>query len=146
RECDLALAGGVSVGVPQTSGYLHEEGGIASPDGRRRAFAASASGGVKGNGSGVVVLRRLEDALRDGDPIRAVILGSAMNNDGAAKVGFTAPSEEGHAAVIDEALAAAGVPAASISYVEAHGTATSLGDPIEVAALARAFAQAAGSG
>ena len=146
RECDLALAGGVSVGVPQTSGYLHEEGGIASPDGRCRAFDASASGCVKGNGSGVVVLRRLEDALRDGDPIRAVILGSAMNNDGAAKVGFTAPSEEGQAAVIDEALAAAGVPAASISYVEAHGTATSLGDPIEVAALARAFAQAAGSG
>lgn len=146
HECDLALAGGVSVGVPQTSGYLYEEGGIASPDGRCRAFDASAAGCVKGNGSGIVVLRRLEDALRDGDRIRAVIRGSAVNNDGSVKVGFTAPSEEGQAAVVAEALAAAGVPPDSISYVEAHGTATALGDPIEMAALTRAFGDAAGDG
>ena len=145
RECDVALAGGVSIVVPQTSGYLYEEGGIASPDGRCRAFDADAAGCIKGNGSGVVVLRRLEDALLDGDRIRAVIRGSAMNNDGSGKVGFTAPSEEGQAAVVVEALAAAGVDPGSISYIEAHGTATSLGDPIEVAALTRAFAAAAES-
>ncbi len=139
RECDVALAGGVSITVPQASGYLHEEGDITSPDGRCRAFDASAAGCVKGNGSGIVVLRRLADALRDGDTIRAVIKGSAVNNDGALKVGFTAPSEEGQAAVITEALAVAGVDPATISYVEAHGTATPLGDPIEIAALSRAL-------
>lgn len=144
RECDVALAGGVSISVPQTSGYVHEEGDIASPDGRCRAFDAAAAGCIKGNGSGVVVLRRLEDALRDGDPIRAVIKGTAVNNDGAEKVGFTAPSVAGQAAVITEALAVAGVDPASISYVETHGTATALGDPIEVAALRKAFGPDAG--
>ncbi|MCC7142794.1 MAG: SDR family NAD(P)-dependent oxidoreductase [Candidatus Eisenbacteria bacterium] len=144
RECDVALAGGVSISLPQTAGYLHEEGDIASPDGRCRAFDAAAGGCIKGNGSGVVILRRLEDALRDGDPIRAVIKGTAVNNDGADKVGFTAPSISGQAAVITEALAVAGVDPASISYIETHGTATALGDPIELAALRRAFGPDAG--
>jgi acyl transferase domain-containing protein len=144
HECDVALAGGVSLSVPQTSGYLYEEGGIASPDGRCRAFDAAAAGCVKGNGSALVVLRRLEDALRDGDTIRAIIKGSAVNNDGSGKVGFTAPSDEGQAGVIAEALAAAGVDPAAISYVEAHGTGTTLGDPVELAALARAFGAAPG--
>ncbi len=142
RECDVALAGGVSISVPQTAGYLFEEGGIGSPDGRCRAFDADAAGCVKGNGSVVVVLRRLEDALRDGDAIRAVIKGSAVNNDGALKVGFTAPSVEGQAEVVAEALAAAGVAPETIGFVEAHGTATALGDPVEVEALARAFGEA----
>ncbi|MGH9869508.1 MAG: SDR family NAD(P)-dependent oxidoreductase [Candidatus Polarisedimenticolia bacterium] len=144
-ECDVALAGGVSISIPQTSGYLYDEGGIVSPDGRCRAFDASAAGCIKGNGSGVVVLRRLADALRDGDSIRAVIRGSAVNNDGSLKVGFTAPSVEGQSDVIAEALAVAGVDPAGVSYVEAHGTGTPLGDPIEVAALTRAFG-AAGRG
>ncbi|MFN8546796.1 MAG: polyketide synthase [Candidatus Eisenbacteria bacterium] len=139
HECDLALAGGVSIGLPQTAGYLYEEGDIASPDGRCRAFDAAAAGCIKGNGSGLVVLRRLEDALRDGDDIRAVIKGTAINNDGSDKVGFTAPSVSGQASVIREALAVAEVEPSSIDYVEAHGTATPLGDPIEVAALRQAF-------
>ncbi|MFN8178107.1 MAG: beta-ketoacyl synthase N-terminal-like domain-containing protein [bacterium] len=139
RECDVALAGGVSISVPQTAGYLYAEGDIASPDGRCRAFDAAAAGVVKGNGSGVVVLRRLADALADGDPVRAVLKGSAVNNDGSVKVGFTAPSVEGQAVVIAEALAVADVDPATIDYVEAHGTGTPLGDPVEVAALARAF-------
>jgi acyl transferase domain-containing protein/acyl carrier protein len=144
HECDVALAGGVSVSVPQTWGYLYEEGGIASPDGRCRAFDEAASGCVKGNGSALVVLRRLADALRDGDTIRAIIKGSAVNNDGTMKVGFTAPSDEGQAGVIAEALAAAGVEPSAISYVEAHGTGTTLGDPVELAALARAFGSPSG--
>ncbi|HZE88581.1 MAG TPA: SDR family NAD(P)-dependent oxidoreductase, partial [Verrucomicrobiae bacterium] len=139
HECDVALAGGVSISVPQAAGYMFEEGGIASPDGRCRAFDAAAAGCVKGNGSALVVLRRLDDALRDRDSIRAVIKGSAINNDGALKVGFTAPSDEGQSSVIAEALAAAGVDPSTIGYVEAHGTGTTLGDPVEVAALARAF-------
>lgn len=139
RECDLALAGGVSITVPQTEGYLYEEGDIASPDGHCRAFDADAAGCVKGNGSGVVVLRRLSDAVRDGDPIRAVIKGTAINNDGSLKIGFTAPSVQGQSGVIAEALAVAGVDAASLDYVEAHGTGTTLGDPIEVSALVEAF-------
>jgi len=139
HECDLALAGGVSIGLPQTAGYLYEEGDIASPDGRCRAFDAAAAGCIKGNGSGLVVLRRLEDALRDGDDIRAVIKGTAINNDGSDKVGFTAPSVSGQASVIREALAVAEVEPSSVDYVEAHGTATPLGDPIEVAALRQAF-------
>jgi acyl transferase domain-containing protein len=143
HECDVALAGGVSISVPQTRGYLHEEGDIASPDGRCRAFDARAAGCLKGNASGVVVLRRLSDALRDGDTIRAVIRGSAVNNDGNAKVGFTAPSVEGQAGVIAEALAAADVSPDTVSYVEAHGTGTELGDPVEVAALTRAFGESA---
>ncbi len=138
-QSDLALAGGVSIRVPQKSGYRYTEGGIYSPDGHCRAFDRDAGGTVTGSGAGVVVLKRLADALADGDEVLAVIRGSAINNDGAAKVGFTAPSVEGQVAVISEALSAAGVPAETIGYVEAHGTGTALGDPIEVAALTRAF-------
>ncbi|HEX4494600.1 MAG TPA: amino acid adenylation domain-containing protein [Thermoanaerobaculia bacterium] len=138
-QSDLALAGGVSIRVPQKSGYRYTEGGIYSPDGHCRAFDRDAGGTVTGSGAGVVVLKRLADALADGDEILAVIRGSAINNDGAAKVGFTAPSVEGQVAVISEALAAAGLPAETIGYVEAHGTGTALGDPIEITALTRAF-------
>ena len=138
-ECDMALAGGASVRVPQTIGYFHQPGGIMSLDGHCRSFDADAGGSVPGSGLGVVVLKRLEDALADGDPIRAVIRGSAVNNDGALRVGFTAPSVEGQSAAIAEALALAGIGAESIRYVEAHGSGTSLGDPIEIAALTRAF-------
>ncbi|HEX5602710.1 MAG TPA: SDR family NAD(P)-dependent oxidoreductase [Pyrinomonadaceae bacterium] len=139
RECDMALAGGVSVGVPQGEGAFHQEGGIISPDGHCRAFDARAQGTVKGNGVGVVVLKRFEDALRDGDTVHAIIKGTAINNDGSLKVGFTAPSIDGQASVIEEALALAEVEAKSITYIETHGTGTSLGDPIEVAALTQAF-------
>ena len=138
-ECDMALAGGVSVTLPLKAGFYYQEGGVVSPDGHCRTFDAEAKGTVSGNGVGIVVLKRLEDALRDGDRIEAVIRGSAINNDGAAKIGYTAPSVEGQAAVIAEAQTIAGVSADSISYVEAHGTATPLGDPIEAAALTRAF-------
>ncbi|WP_437633779.1 type I polyketide synthase [Sorangium sp. So ce854] len=138
-ECDLALAGGASVGVPQKSGYLYQDGAIASPDGHCRAFDAGARGTVGGSGVGVVLLKRLDDAIADRDAIVAVIKGSAVNNDGRAKVGYTAPRVEGQAGVIRAAHAAAGVDAGSIAYVEAHGTGTPLGDPIEIAALTRAF-------
>jgi acyl transferase domain-containing protein len=139
-ECDLALAGGSAVRAREVHPYRWEEGGTASPDGRLRAFDARAGGLVGGSGVGVVVLKRLADALADGDTVRAVIRGTAANNDGARRIGFTAPGVDGQAAAIRAALAAAGVPAASVGYVEAHGTATALGDPIEVAALTRAFA------
>jgi acyl transferase domain-containing protein/thioesterase domain-containing protein/acyl carrier protein len=139
HECDMALAGGSSVRIPVKSGYLFLEGGIASPDGHCRAFDARAQGAVGGSGAGVVLLKRLEDALRDGDHVRAVVRGWATNNDGAMKIGFTAPSAEGQAEVIAMAMAAAGVEADDISYVEAHGTATPLGDPIEVSALTEVF-------
>ncbi|HEX7182532.1 MAG TPA: amino acid adenylation domain-containing protein [Thermoanaerobaculia bacterium] len=139
--CDMAMAGGVSVQAREVSPYRYEEGGIASPDGHTRAFDARAQGVVSGSGVGVVVLKRLKDALADGDTIHAVIRGSASNNDGAAKVGFTAPSVDGQAAAIREALAAAGVPPETIGYVEAHGTGTAMGDPIEVAALRQAFGE-----
>ncbi|EEF58138.1 hybrid non-ribosomal peptide synthetase/type I polyketide synthase [Pedosphaera parvula] len=138
-ECDMALVGGGRILVPMTAGYLYEEGGIQSPDGHCRAFDAKAQGTVLGSGVALVVLKRSSDALRDGDSIYAVIKGTAVNNDGAAKVGFTAPSVEGQARVIAEAQAVAGVSAETISYVEAHGTGTSLGDPIEITALTRAF-------
>ncbi|MBV9927460.1 MAG: acyltransferase domain-containing protein [Acidobacteria bacterium] len=138
-ECHLALAGGLSLNIPQRSGYIYEEGGIISPDGRCRAYDASARGIVGGNGGGVVVLKPLPDALADGDCIHAVIRGSAVNNDGAAKVGFTAPGVDGQAAVIREALAVAGVRPDEVTYVEGHGTGTALGDPIEVSALTQAF-------
>jgi acyl transferase domain-containing protein/NADPH:quinone reductase-like Zn-dependent oxidoreductase/predicted O-methyltransferase YrrM/acyl carrier protein len=138
-HCDLALAGGVSVQVPQVQGYFHAEGGIGSPDGHCRAFDAQARGTVSGNGAGIVVLKRLSEALADGDVIHAVIRGSAVNNDGADKVGFTAPSVSGQSQVIAEALEVAGVKPEEISYVEAHGTGTELGDPIEVAALSEVF-------
>ena len=139
HQCDMALAGGVSITIPQYSGYLYHQGGILSPDGHCRAFDAKAQGTVGGNGVGVVVLKRLEDALEEGDEVMAVIKGFAINNDGGQKVGFTAPSVEGQAAVISEALANAGVSPETVTYVEAHGTGTQLGDPIEVAALTRAY-------
>ena len=138
-DCDLALAGGSSIKVPQRTGFLHQEGGIESPRGRCRAFDAGADGTVHGSGVGIVVLKRLEDALADGDTIHAVILGSAINNDGALKVGLTAPSVEAQARVVAAAQARAGVAPESIGYIETHGTGTPLGDPIEVAALTRAF-------
>ena len=138
-ECDLALAGGAELRVPQRQGYLHEEGGIESASGVCRAFDAGADGTVWGSGAGVVVLRRLADSLADGDNVQAVILGTAINNDGAAKLGFTAPSIAGQAEVIATAQARAGCAPESIGYVECHGTGTPLGDPVEVAALARAF-------
>ena len=138
-QCDMALAGGVSVSLPQKTGYLYQEGGIHSPDGHCRAFDSKGAGFVKGNGVGVVILRRLEDALADGDYIYAVIRGSAINNDGSVKVGYTAPSELGQAEVISSALALAGVAPETVSYIEAHGTATPIGDPIEIAALNRVF-------
>ncbi|MFY1831620.1 SDR family NAD(P)-dependent oxidoreductase [Myxococcus fulvus] len=137
-QCDLALAGGVSITVPQT-GYLHQPGSIFSPDGHCRAFDARAQGTVIGNGAAVVVLKRLEDALADGDCIYAVIKSAVINNDGATKAGYTAPSIDGQAAAIMEAHASAGVDARSITYVEAHGTGTIVGDPIEVTALTQAF-------
>lgn len=138
-QCDIALAGGVSINVPQTTGYLYHADSIKSPDGHCRAFDAQASGTVGGNGGGVVVLKRLEEALADGDTIHAVIKGSAVNNDGAAKVSYTAPSLKGQADVIALALAAAEVEADTITYVEAHGTGTIIGDPIEIEALVKAF-------
>ncbi len=145
-QADVALAGGVSITLPQRRGYLHDEGGMVSPDGRCRTFDVRADGTVFGSGAGVVVLKRLEDALRDGDHVHAVIRGSAVNNDGATKIGFTAPSIERQADVVRAAHAAAGVAPWSIGYVECHGTATPLGDPIEVAALVRAFGPANGAG
>ncbi|MCK2216217.1 SDR family NAD(P)-dependent oxidoreductase [Actinomadura sp. ATCC 31491] len=138
-ECELALAGGVSIRVPDRVGHLYGPGGQESPDGHVRTFDAEARGSMFGDGAAVVLLKRLPDALRDGDHIWAVIRGSAMNNDGALKVGYTAPSVVGQARVIADAMADAGVTGDDISYVEAHGTATELGDPIEVAALTRAF-------
>ncbi|HEV7506854.1 MAG TPA: non-ribosomal peptide synthase/polyketide synthase [Thermoanaerobaculia bacterium] len=144
-ECDMALAGGVSVRFPQSSGYFWSEGGITSPDGHCRAFDAGAEGTVFGDGLGIVVLKRLADAEADGDTIHAVIKGSAINNDGAAKVGYTAPRMEGQTKVIRAAQIMAEVEPDSIGYVEAHGTGTALGDPIEVAALTEAF-RAGGTG
>jgi amino acid adenylation domain-containing protein len=138
-RADMALAGGVSITFPQKRGYLYQEGGMVSPDGHCRTFDAEAAGTVFGSGAGVVLLKRLDAALADGDPIRAVIRGSAVNNDGARKVGYTAPSSDGQAKVIALAHAVADITADSISYVECHGTATPLGDPIEIAGLAKAF-------
>jgi phthiocerol/phenolphthiocerol synthesis type-I polyketide synthase E len=140
-ECDMALAGGVSIMFPQGVGYLYMPGMILSPDGYCRPFDAGAKGTVPGRGAGIVVLKRLSQALADEDRIYAVIRGSAWNNDGGGKVGYTAPSIDGQAAVIRRALAAAGVTADRLGYVEAHGTATELGDPIEVAALNMVFAE-----
>ncbi|HEU4325263.1 MAG TPA: amino acid adenylation domain-containing protein, partial [Roseiflexaceae bacterium] len=139
RQCQMALAGGVALNVPQTAGYWYQEGGIFSPDGHCRAFDAQAQGTVAGNGAGVVVLKRLADALDDGDTIHAVIRGFAVNNDGALKAGYTAPSVEGQAEVVRIAQMVGGIDPRTIGYVEAHGTGTPLGDPIEVAALTRAF-------
>ena len=138
-ECSMALAGGVSIYLPQSVGYEYREGLILSPDGCCRPFDAEAAGTVFGRGAGVVVLKRLAEAMAAGDRIYAVIKGSAVNNDGSSKVGFTAPSVSGQAEVIAEAIANAGVPADTITYVEAHATATTQGDPIEIAGLTKAF-------
>jgi phthiocerol/phenolphthiocerol synthesis type-I polyketide synthase E len=138
-ECDIALAGGAAIAVPQIAGYVHRPGGIYSSDGRCRPFDASAQGTVPGNGAGLVVLKRLKDAVAAGDQIDCVIIGTAINNDGSSKVGFTAPSVDGQVAVISEALAIAGVAPSEIGYVECHGTATSLGDAVEIAALQQVF-------
>jgi len=144
-ECDMALVGGARVKAPLTSGYVYEQDGILSADGHCRAFDAEATGTVVGSGVAMVVIKRLSDALRDGDTVHAVVLGTAVNNDGAMKIGYTAPSIEGQAAVITEALDMADIDAATISYVEAHGTGTFLGDPIEIAALTQAFGTGAGN-
>jgi phthiocerol/phenolphthiocerol synthesis type-I polyketide synthase E len=138
-QCDIALAGGVAINVPTRSGYLYRHGMILSPDGRCRTFDAEAQGTVVGNGAGVVVLRRLEDALDSGDHIDAVIRGSAVSNDGSGKLGFTAPGVDGQAQTIAQALAVAETDPETVTYVEAHGTGTRLGDPIEIAALTKAF-------
>jgi acyl transferase domain-containing protein/acyl carrier protein len=139
RECEMALAGGVTISYPQKTGYYYEEGMIQSPDGHCRAFDADSKGLVGGNGAGVVLLKRYEDALADGDHIYGIIKGSAINNDGFRKVGYSAPSVEGQAEVIRAAQAAAGVDPESITYIETHGTGTEFGDPVEVEALKIAF-------
>lgn len=138
-ECDLALAGGVSVRVPGKVGYRYHEGGMESNDGHCRAFDSEAKGTIFGDGAGVVVLKRLQDALHDGDTIDAVIKGSAINNDGSVKMSYTAPSVVGQSAAITRALEQSGIDASTIGYIEAHGSATELGDPIEVTALTKAF-------
>ncbi|SDY22717.1 type I polyketide synthase [Nitrosomonas sp. Nm58] len=139
HEADMALAGGAWINLLHEGGYHYQPGAILSPDGHCRAFDAKAAGTVIGSGVGIVVLKRLADALADGDTIHAVIKGSAINNDGSAKAGYTAPSIEGQAEVILAAQAIAGISADTISYIEAHGTGTTLGDPIEVTALTQAF-------
>ena len=138
-ECDMALAGGVTIELPHARGYLFTEGEILSPDGHCHAFDHRAQGTVFGSGAGCVVLRRARDAIADGDHIWAIIRGTAVNNDGAAKAGYLAPSVDGQARAIAEAQAIAGVSAETVSYIECHGTGTYLGDPIEVAALTQAF-------
>ncbi|WP_414542086.1 SDR family NAD(P)-dependent oxidoreductase [Nostoc sp. CCY0012] len=138
-QCDMAVAGGASIRVPQKTGYLHQEGGILSPDGHCRAFDAKAKGTIIGNGVGVVLLKRLSDAIADRDHIYAVIKGSAINNDGSGKVGYTAPSVNGQAEAIAEAIALADVAPETITYIETHGTGTALGDPIEISALTNVF-------
>jgi amino acid adenylation domain-containing protein len=138
-QCDMALAGGVSVTFPQKRGHIFSEGSIGSKDGLCRPFDAAASGTVFSHGAGAVLLKRLEDAVADGDHITAVIRGFGVNNDGSMKAGYMAPGVDGQAGVIAAAQAMAGVDARSITYIEAHGTATPLGDPIEVAALTKAF-------
>ncbi|MEQ1931824.1 MAG: polyketide synthase, partial [Parvularculaceae bacterium] len=137
--CDAALAGGVTIVLPQKKGYFYQAGGMLSPDGSCRTFDAAAAGTVFSNGAAVVVLKRVADAIADGDTIYAVIRGYASNNDGGEKVSYTAPSVEGQAEVISLALGMGGVAAGTIGYVEAHGTATPLGDPIEIAGLSRAY-------
>lgn len=142
-DADVALAGGACVAVPQQEGYVYEPKGITSPDGACRPFDAGANGTVPGNGVALVALKRLADAHRDGDTIYAVIKGSAINNDGGAKVGYTAPGMAGQVDVLARAYGAAGVDPASVGYVEAHGTATEMGDAIELAALTEVFGAAA---
>ena len=143
-ETDMALAGAVSVRVPHRAGYFADAGGVSSPDGRIRAFDARANGTVFGSGGGIVVLKRLADAIEAGDTIHAVIKGSAVNNDGAEKAGYTAPGVNSQADCVVEALANAGIEADSVSYIEAHGSGTPVGDPIEIAALTKAFRASTG--
>ncbi len=140
-DCEAAIVGGVRINLPQ-AGYRHMDGGPQSADGRVRPFDANANGMVLGSGVACLVLKPLSRALADGDRVYALVRGSAINNDGAAKAGYTAPAEDGQLRVIEDALAAAGVSADSVGYVEAHGTGTALGDPIEFAALSRGYAQA----
>ncbi|WP_144019795.1 beta-ketoacyl synthase N-terminal-like domain-containing protein, partial [Burkholderia pseudomallei] len=139
-QADVALAGACSINVPNTRGYLYSQDSFFSPDGRVRAFDEQAAGTVFSNGAGLVVLKRLDDALRDGDQIYAVLKASAVNNDGSDKVGYAAPSVSGQSAVIRDALHACEIRPEQIQYVETHGTGTSLGDPIEIAALTQAYA------
>ncbi|AXX32334.1 acyltransferase domain-containing protein [Actinosynnema pretiosum subsp. pretiosum] len=138
-ECDIALAGGTSLRMPHGAGYLANPGGTSARDGHCRAFDEAAAGSVTGSGAGVVVLKKLDAALRDGDTVHAVIRGTAVGNDGGTKASFTAPSIEGQARTMARAIRRAGLSARDIDYVEAHGTGTPLGDPIEVAALTKAF-------
>jgi amino acid adenylation domain-containing protein len=140
-QCDMALAGGVSIQLPQLQGYLYQEGMVASRDGLCRPFDAAASGTINGNGVGAVLLKPLEQALLDGDTVHAVLRGWAINNDGHHKLGYTAPSEEAQAAAVAQAWTHAGIDPADLGYIEAHGTGTPLGDPIEAAALARAWTE-----
>ncbi|MBC8127064.1 MAG: type I polyketide synthase, partial [Gloeobacteraceae cyanobacterium ES-bin-144] len=144
-QCDMALTGGVSISFPQQRDYLYQEDGMVSPDGTCRAFDADAAGTVFGHGCGVVLLKRLSEAVADGDPILAVIKGWAVNNDGSDKIGFAAPGVNAQADVIALAQASAGIAPADVSYIEAHGTGTPLGDPIEVAALTKAFREGGAS-
>ncbi|MFI6901256.1 SDR family NAD(P)-dependent oxidoreductase [Nonomuraea sp. NPDC050394] len=134
-ECDMALTGGASLEMPAEWGYQFHQDGIYAPDGHCRAFDASAAGTIWGGGGGIAVLKRLSDAVADGDHIRAVVIGNAINNDGATKMGFSAPSAEGQAAAVSQALGVAQIDPRTVTYIEAHGTGTSLGDPIEVGAL-----------
>ncbi len=138
-SCDMALAGGVSLNIPQKAGYLFQDGMVLSPDGHCRVFDAGANGLVPGNGVGIVLLKRLEDALADHDKIHSVIIGSAVNNDGSNKIGYTTPSVKGQIEVVREAQTVSEIQPESISYIEAHGTGTSLGDPVEVEALSQVF-------
>ena len=144
-ECNVALAGGATCRPKQTVGYEFQDGGIYAPDGMTRTFDADAAGTVPSNGAGIIVLKRLEDAIADGDTIRAVIRGSAIGNDGSQRVGFTAPSVSGQARIIANALAASNLDPASISYIEAHGSGTAIGDPIEIKALTSAYGREAAS-
>lgn len=145
-ETDIAIAGAASIIANQTTGYAYNEGGILSPDGRCRPFDADACGTLPASGVGLVVLKRYEDAVADGDHIHAVIRGSAINNDGRDKIGFTAPGADGQTRVIEDALAFSETDPASVGYIEAHGTGTRLGDPIEIASLKRAYGAGAGEG
>jgi acyl transferase domain-containing protein/thioesterase domain-containing protein len=138
-ECDMALAGGVTIELPHRRGYLFQEGEILSPDGHCRAFDERSQGTIFGSGAGIVVLRRLSDAIEDNDHVYAVIRGSAINNDGSGKVGYLAPSVDGQAAAVTEALSVADVRSDTIQYIECHGTGTPMGDPIEISALTQAF-------
>jgi acyl transferase domain-containing protein len=139
-ETDLAIAGASTLSLPQDRGYLYKQGEILSADGHCRPFDAGSRGTLFGSGVGCVVLKRLQDAIDDGDTIVSVIRGSAINNDGSQKVGYLAPSVDGQARAVSEALAISGVPADTISFIETHGTGTAVGDPIEVAALQQAYA------